>query len=137
MYSKHNTTVMGQKVPTPAPLNDILATFASKATTSSLLHSAYTRVGRALYAYASPCCPSLWVVASRMKQLPRMPSTPACWICTPRAEASLRPLPTASSTITPSSLAFTTRIPSAKPTSITHLSSTISTEPSPISASSR
>ena len=48
MYSKHNTTVMGQKVPPPTPLNDILATSASKATTPALLHSAYTRVGRAL-----------------------------------------------------------------------------------------
>ena len=48
MYSKHNTTVMGQKLPSPTPLNDILATSASKATTSALLHSAYTRVGRAL-----------------------------------------------------------------------------------------
>ena len=48
MYSKHNTTVMGQKVPPPTPLNDILATSASKATTPALLHTAYTRVGRAL-----------------------------------------------------------------------------------------
>lgn len=48
MYSKHNTTVKGQKLPPPTPLNDILATSASKATTSALLHSAYTRVGRAV-----------------------------------------------------------------------------------------
>lgn len=48
MYIKHNTTVMGQKVPPPTPLNDILATSASKATTPALLHTAYTRVGRAL-----------------------------------------------------------------------------------------
>ena len=48
MYSKHNTTVMGQKLPSPTPLNDILTTSGSKATTSALLHSAYTRVGRAV-----------------------------------------------------------------------------------------
>ena len=48
IFSKHNTTVMGQKVPPPAPLNDILATPRSKATTPALLHSAYTRVGRAV-----------------------------------------------------------------------------------------
>ena len=48
MYSKHNTTVKGQKLPPPTPLNDILATSASKATTSALLHSAYTRVVRAV-----------------------------------------------------------------------------------------
>ena len=48
IFSKHNTTVMGQKVPPPTPLNDILATPRSKATTPALLHSAYTRVGRAV-----------------------------------------------------------------------------------------
>lgn len=47
IFSKHNTTLMGQKVPPPAPLNDILATPRSKATTPALLHSVYTRVGRA------------------------------------------------------------------------------------------
>lgn len=48
IFSKHNTMVMGQKVPPPTPLNDILATPRSKATTSALLHSACTCVGRAV-----------------------------------------------------------------------------------------
>lgn len=48
MYNKHNTTVKGQKVPPQTPLNDILATPRSKATSPTLLHSAYTRVGRAV-----------------------------------------------------------------------------------------
>lgn len=47
MYSKHNTTVKSQKLPPPTPLNDILATPRSKATTPALLHSVYTRGGRA------------------------------------------------------------------------------------------
>lgn len=42
MYSKHNTTVMGQKVPPKSPLNYILATPANKAATPALLHSTYT-----------------------------------------------------------------------------------------------
>jgi len=48
MYSKHNITVMGQKIPPPTQLDNISTTPRSKATTHALLHSVYTRVGRAL-----------------------------------------------------------------------------------------
>jgi hypothetical protein len=57
MYSKPNTTVMGQKVPppgrprrldaAPTPLDNTTATPIGKATTPALLHSAYVTGGQA------------------------------------------------------------------------------------------
>ena len=47
MYSKHNTTVKGQKLPPPLTYVNIDFSSTSKATPHALLHTAYTRVGRA------------------------------------------------------------------------------------------
>ena len=48
MYCKHNTTVKGQKVPPPSlTLVNINSSSTSKATPYALLHTAYTRGGRA------------------------------------------------------------------------------------------
>ena len=48
IFSKHNTMVMGQKVPPPLTYVNINSSSTSKATPYALLHTAYTRVGRAL-----------------------------------------------------------------------------------------
>ena len=69
MYSKPNTTVMGQKVPppgrprrldaAPTPLDNTTATPIGKATTPALLHSAYARVGRAVLCLCLAALPFL------------------------------------------------------------------------------